>query len=510
MLDRLVLKENDVFAVTDRDGNIRAQTSDGQGLYRGDTRFLSVYEFSIEDLPIQLLSSAGELNFMNNFQFANLPAVLDGGVALPARTLSIRRNRFIDDGLHERIGFFNYGAESVTLKVHLTFGSDFRDMFDVRGYQDRKRRGAVGRPEVRENLIRLRYLGRDKVPRTTDIDFDTAPTSVELLNLKGAVESPAPEVTDEERDPRSENGATPPLAQATFAVVVPAHDRWSLTINIAPSVGATPSVRATAPSLDESFGRIMGEHSSWASRCTRISTDNELLNALIRQSTQDLRLTINREETGLLPVAGVPWFAVPFGRDSLITALQTLCLNPDIAYGTLRFLASCQGKEVEPWRDEEPGKILHEIRSGEMAALREVPQTPYYGSVDSTPLFVYLLTEMLQWTDDEAFAKQLLPNLEAALQWISSYGDPDGDGLVERLRWRKCKATATLPRRLWRSSTGAGATTNGRRSSSAQHKPASDASRTRSGWRTQASTPRRSIAKSAKCPRLPPIRATAC
>src|SRR3954449_9888194 len=136
MLDRLVLKENDVFAVTDRDGNIQAQTADGQGLYRGDTRFLSVYEFSIEHVPVQLLSSAGELNFMNNFQFANLPGVLDSGDALPARTLSVRRNRFIDAGLHERIGLFNYGPEPITLTLHLTFGSDFRDMFDVRGYQE--------------------------------------------------------------------------------------------------------------------------------------------------------------------------------------------------------------------------------------------------------------------------------------------------------------------------------------------------------------------------------------
>lgn len=432
MLDRLVLKENDVFAVTDREGNIHSQASDGQGLYLGDTRFLSEYEFSIENVPIQLLSSSGELNFMSNFQFANLPAVLGGGLTLPTRTLSVRRNRFIDGGLHERIGFFNYGSTPIPLTVHLTFGSDFRDMFDVRGYAARTR-GVVGIPEAKDDVVRLRYLGRDGVVRTTVIGFDAVPDSIELLNIDGMPEpAPDPPPTDEEElDPRSETGITPPLAHATFRVTVPAHDRWSLTIHIAPTVGSHGDERPSAPSLDDSFTRIMAAYGAWASGCTRITSDNELLNALVRQSTQDLRLTINREKTGLLPVAGVPWFAVPFGRDSLITSLQTLCLNPEIAYGTLRFLASYQGKEVDSWRDEEPGKILHEIRSGEMAALREVPQTPYYGSVDSTPLFVYVLTELLRWTDDDGFAREILSNLEAAIEWIRTYGDVDGDGLVE-------------------------------------------------------------------------------
>lgn len=433
MLDRLVLKENDVFAVTDREGNIHAQTSDGQGLYLGDTRFLSVYEFAIEDVPIQLLSSSGELNFMNNFQFANLPAVLADGAPLAVRTLSVRRNRFIDGGLHERIGLFNYSSTPVTLTLGLTFGSDFRDMFDVRGYIEGRQRGVVGRPEATDDGIRLRYVGRDRVARTTVVGFDAAPASVELLNVDAEHDQPGqePAAEEDERDPRTETGIAPPTARATFRITIPAHDRWSLTIHIAPNVGSEPTSQSPAPSLDDSFGRIMQAHEAWESGCTRITSDNELLNALIRQSTQDLRLTINREKTGLLPVAGVPWFAVPFGRDSLITGLQTLCLNPDIAYGTLRFLASHQGKKVDPWRDEEPGKILHEIRSGEMAALREVPQTPYYGSVDSTPLFVFLLTELLRWTDDQSFARELLPNLEAALEWIRTYGDVDGDGLVE-------------------------------------------------------------------------------
>src|SRR5437870_10051331 len=239
MLDRLVLKENDVFAVTDREGNIHAQASDGQGLYLGDTRFLSVYEFSIDDVPIQLLSSSGELNFMNNFQFANLPASPGDGGLLPARTLSVRRNRFIDGGLHERIGLFNYGSTPASLTLRLTFGSDFRDMFDVRGYTERGKRGVVGAPEVKGDVINLRYLGRDEVVRTTVVGFDVAPDSVELMNVEALPEQSEQAVSadEEERDPRTESGVTPPLAHATFRVTVPPHDRWSLTIHIAPTIG---------------------------------------------------------------------------------------------------------------------------------------------------------------------------------------------------------------------------------------------------------------------------------
>ena len=433
MLDRLVLKENEIFAVTDRDGNIRAQSADGQGLYLGDTRFLSLFDFSIDDVPLQLLSSAGELNFTSTLQLANLPATLSDGAHLPARTLSVRRNRFIDNGLHERIGLLNYGGRALTVELRLTFGADFRDLFDVRAYAERTQRGLVETPEASGDVIRLKYLGRDQVPRTTVIDFDRVPDRVDLLNPEAQAIGPPPEhLTSElESDPRTESGRTPPLAQASFTVTLAPRGRWSVAVHVAPVVGVQPKPPPPAPLLDDSFGRILDRYREWEAGCTRITTDHELLNQLILQSLHDLRLTMNRAETGLLPVAGIPWFAVPFGRDSLITALQTLCLTPDIAYGTLRFLAAYQGKAVDPWRDEEPGKILHEIRSGEMAALREVPQTPYYGSADATPLFVYVFTELVRWTDDWELADALRPNIERALEWIRTYGDVDGDGLVE-------------------------------------------------------------------------------
>ncbi|MSQ23676.1 MAG: amylo-alpha-1,6-glucosidase [Chloroflexi bacterium] len=220
------------------------------------------------------------------------------------------------------------------------------------------------------------------------------------------------------------------VVQASFRAEVPARTPWSLAIHIAPLLGDTDAAQVF-PGMDESFTRILDAHHHWETSCTEIRTDDAQMNTLIRQSLHDLRLTINQTGDGLIPVAGIPWFAVPFGRDSLITSLQTLCLNPEIARGTLRFLAKFQGQAVDAWRDEEPGKILHEIRTGELAALREVPHTPYYASIDATPLFIYLLVEYVRWTGDWDLASELRPNLERALKWIHTFGDRDADGLLE-------------------------------------------------------------------------------
>lgn len=432
MLGRLVLKENEIFAVTDGEGNIAAHSADGQGLYFRDTRFLSLYQLTIDRVPLQALASTGDLNFTGNFQFTNAAGVLPGDIDLPPRTLSVRRNRFIDSGLHERIGLVNYNPYPITVTLRLTYGSDFRDMFDVRGYHGGGQRGVVQRPLHRGRSIRLRYAGRDRVARTTEILFDVDPTRVERLG-RAAMMGPRPssDGAGAPADPRAEVEALVSEVEASFTVTLKPREPWSLAIHIVPVVGRRRGTAEPSPSIDRSFQRIYDAYTQWESACTRIATDNELLNQLISQSLRDLRLTINNVATGLLPVGGIPWFAVPFGRDGLITSVQTLCLNPDIAYGTLRFLAAHQGKRVDLWRDEEPGKILHEIRSGEMAALGQVPQTPYYGSIDSTPLFVYLLTQLLKWTDDWVLAADLRPHLDQAMEWIRLYGDRDGDGLVE-------------------------------------------------------------------------------
>jgi glycogen debranching enzyme len=242
-------------------------------------------------------------------------------------------------------------------------------------------------------------------------------------------------------DPREEGRVVPPIAAAVFNIELPPGEFRSITLRIAPDAGdvSAPSVWRTGSTgqgngshtLDAAFVRMRDSYDEWRSASTHIETDHELFDLLMRRALQDLRLLVDNIDGDLVPTAGIPWFAVPFGRDSLITSMQTLPLRPSIAAGTLRFLARHQGKEVNDFRDEEPGKILHEVRLGELARLNRVPHSPYYGSVDATPLFLVTLGEYVRWTGDLELARSLLPNAEAALAWMREYGDVDGDGFIE-------------------------------------------------------------------------------
>jgi glycogen debranching enzyme len=437
----IVIKENEIFLVSDARGDVSAHAADGQGLYYHDTRFLSLYQFTLDEFQPVLLAAAGELNFLTTLQLANSASTLPDGRRLQPRTISVRRNRFLQDGLHERLGFLNYNGFPVRVTVRLTFGSDFRDMFDVRGYYRRREHGVIGTPVFDGADLTLPYVGLDGVERCTRIHFGQTPTRLEIVNPDPIGAGPALELEgiSGHGDPRTEVPILPPVACAVFELELPPQHPCSVTVHIRPLIGTAASVAAAepsappevVPSLDDAYRLIRDSYRQWDEACAEITTDNEVLNQLLRQSQTDLRLLMNQAPTGLLPMAGIPWFSVPFGRDSLITAYETLMLNPDIAYGTLRFLAQHQGQEVNDWRDEEPGKILHEIRLGELASTGAVPFGPYYGSVDATPLFLVLLGELVHWTDDWEFATTLRPQVEAALAWIERYGDLDGDGYVE-------------------------------------------------------------------------------
>src|SRR5262249_53171045 len=176
---------------------------------------------------------------------------------------------------------------------------------------------------------------------------------------------------------------------------------------------------------------ISDSYRSWDAAATQIETNHDGLDALLRRARHDLRLLTDDVAGEMVPTAGIPWFAVPFGRDSLITGMQMLLLRPEVLAGTLRFLARQQGRDVTDYRDEEPGKILHEVRLGELARLGAVPHAPYYGSVDSTPLFVVALAEYTRWTGDLDLARALMPNAERALEWMDRYGDGDGSRFLE-------------------------------------------------------------------------------
>jgi glycogen debranching enzyme len=395
--DRVILKNDNVFVVSDVYGDIPADSPQGLGLYRADTRFLSCFELKLNGRRPILLNQSTDRGFVATFQLVNPKLDTASGV-VPMQTLSLRRTRFVLSGLHERIGIQNCGQEHVQLELELHFKADFEDIFEVRGFEPAE----MGRRQVDDSHTDERlsfcYEGADGVSRRTDVTFDIP------VRIGGTTA-------------RAEISLQP---QETFV----------LALNVLPLIGD----QAPDPELhfEKSLAQVESGYRDWRQSCTVIRTDNEQLDrALIARSQQDLRMLCDNLPTGLLPTAGTPWYAVPFGRDALIASLQTLALNPDIARGTLRFLAQHQGKEFNEFREEQPGKILHEIRFGELANLQRVPHTPFYGTCDATPLFLVLLVELLEWTGDLEFFAELLPNARAALAWIDRHGDLDGDGFIE-------------------------------------------------------------------------------
>lgn len=469
-MDRLVLKENLVFMVSREDGDVQANNQDGFGMYYKDTRYLSVLELSINGYNPALLTSSGEFNFMGNIQSSNplmqiqidpadkdklseelkqnqtvelrkVPGESaintnpsDNLLTILPRTISIRRNRFIQDGMHERLGFRNYNSFPVTIRVKLRFGSDFRDMFDVRGY-NRTRRGSIMPTEWHDDhcYLRFSYMGLDNQLRTTDIKFDSSPTNVTILPLPVVSENPVMEqrtFLPYANEPILTNRIQPTIAEANFVLRLEPEKPYAITYHVIPQ-GLGKDIDISPDSFDSGAKRMRDAYEVWFNESSKISTDHEVFDTFLRRSLYDLRILTEELPTGLMPVAGIPWFAVPFGRDSIITALQSLIFDPQLAVGTLRFLAQHQGKTINNWNEEAPGKILHEIRFGEMTVLKEMPQVPYYGAVDSTPLFIMLFAETMNWLGSDALYQELLPNIKAALNWIDEYGDMDGDGFIE-------------------------------------------------------------------------------
>jgi glycogen debranching enzyme len=441
VLERTVLKSGQLFLVADRGGDIKALNVEGHGLYFHDMRHLSLFEMDIIGTRLTLLSATGELNSLSEQQFTN-SALLGqhGEVLAEPRTISVRRSRFLHGKLHERLELFNYNPHPLTLTVRFTCGSDFRDMFDVRGFEVEDA-GLPGTAEpislLTEGLV-LGYRGREGMRRETRIVFDPIPEHLEIVNatLRRVVPKEGPHL-----DQRDEGLIIPPIGVAAFQIDLPSMQARSITISATPQVhfpalGGAPLVDFAQAqpdaARDAAVAELRDSYERWCAAATQIETDHELFNQILNRALLDLHLLVEQFEGDLVPTAGIPWFAVPFGRDSLITAMQTLSLRPSIAKGTLRFLARHQGKRVQHTRGEEPGKILHEVRPGELGGAAE---SIYYGSIDSTPLFVAALGEYVTWSGDLELARELLPNAEAALEWMDDYGDVDGDGFIESNRY---------------------------------------------------------------------------
>jgi len=338
--------------------------------------------------------------------------------------------------LRERISLTSYNRDALDVRLTLALAADFRDIFAVRQFV-RAEPGAYVPPAFpAPGRIVLAYTGRDETPRQTVCHLVPAP---------------------DEAVPRSNNGdGTGELAvEARYALHLEPRQTVDIELTLALSSGVAVTAHpanegaARPQAFEESLAATTLSHDAWLDEaCTRIDTNDAAINRVLDRGLRDLRLLLLRFPTGPYMAAGIPWFAVPFGRDALIAALEMLTVNPDIAVGVLRYLAAHQGRKVNPARDEEPGKIMHEMRVGETVRRGLAPFGPYYGSVDATPLFLVLLGRTVEWLDDAALARELEPAMRAALTWLDQYGDPDGDGYIEFQR----KAGGGIANQGWKDS----------------------------------------------------------
>jgi glycogen debranching enzyme len=396
----LSVKEGETFLYSDIEGNLDDRVELGLGLYFRDTRFLSNYRLKISGRDPILLSSSGERVYVSHVDLTNPDLYEEERDAVPQHTLNVRRIRAIRGRLYERIRLKNYNPFPIEVDVELTFGADFADIFEVRGLS-RETRGSYEPPRTGDRWVEFGYVGEDRVRRRTRIEFGVRPGRLEMRG---------------------------DLAEATFPVRLGAHDTTTVSLVVEPIVGEERPAHAD---FDEVVHGLRHSYESWERECTHIRTDNELFDQLLGRGLRDLRALYTRMDGAGVIAAGIPWYVAVFGRDTLITAHQMLMLSPIPARDSLQALAEHQGTEVDEWRDEEPGKILHEIRRGELAGAGILPHTPYFGSVDATPWFLILLAQYFRWTNDLGFVKDMLPAAEAALGWIDEFGDLDGDGFVE-------------------------------------------------------------------------------
>src|SRR5437762_9333468 len=394
---RRSLKHDDTFIVLDSHGDIGASAGGPDGLFNADTRYLARLEMVLEEVqPLLLGSNLRDDNSALTVDLTNSDVYRNGRLVLQKDTLHIVRSIFLWRGTaYQRIGLQNHGDGPASFDLSLLFDNDFADLFEVRG--ERRPRRSIGSSKLLgPSDVVFEYSGLDAQSRITALHFDPRPTRLAITSATYHFELEPKQVT-------------------------------SLFIAISCN---RPIMQKPVP-----FFRGLLAHRREMRRSTAgaasIETSNNIFNEVLCQAMADLNMLMTETPQGRYPYAGIPWYSTTFGRDGLITAMQTLWIDPRIARGVLKRLAFFQAKTTDPLADAEPGKILHEMRGGEMAALREVPFAQYYGSVDATPLFVLLAGLYVERTGDEETLAELWPSIEAALGWINGPGDPDRDGFVE-------------------------------------------------------------------------------
>jgi glycogen debranching enzyme len=396
---KLVLKHNDAFLVADTRGDCPDLPESEFGFYVDGTRFLGRLELVMHGQPPLVLNAALSEDTLQIAVDLTNPDIFQGdAIALPGRMLRIARLlTIVDNQLYQQLRIESFADVSHALTLAWRFGADFVDLFEVRGFS-RAGRGTLAMPGHDADHVTLGYDGLDGVRRTTHLAFSPAPS-----RLTGAA-------------------ATYEMTLAPRAVAEI-------------SVVATGTTGAPATPQNLGFGAVMnrrrGASAELRSAAAVVASDHQQFNVWMDRARTDLHMLLTETPEGFIPYAGIPWFVAPFGRDSLITALQMLPFEPSVARGTLRYLARHQATVEDEFTDQQPGKILHELRRGELANLREIPFIPYYGTVDATPLFVVLLAGYVRWTGDRDLARELWPAVRAALTWMQGPGSPDGDGYLK-------------------------------------------------------------------------------
>lgn len=397
----LVLKMDHTFCLSDPQGDFTRLGMGELGLYHDDTRYLSVMELRLGEMrPLYLSSTVRQGNDLMLADLTNPDIVLENGTVVPRGTVHIHRSKFLWQGsCHERLRLANHGLEPLHVPLSLLFDADYADIFEVRGTR-RQRRGAMLEPRIEPSAVVLGYRGLDGEVRRTRIDFEPAPFELAA-------------------------------GRARFELRLEPQGTVALDVAVTCEPGGEPRLPLLFDEARGASEAVLADRRQ--GRC-RIETSNDDFNDWLERSSADLRMMITDTAHGPYPYAGVPWYSTVFGRDGIITALEVLWMEPQVARGVLANLAALQAMDSDEARDSEPGKIVHEMRKGEMAVLGEVPFGRYYGSVDSTPLFAMLAAGYFERTADLAFMERLWPHVDLALRWMDRHGDRDRDGFVEYAR----------------------------------------------------------------------------
>jgi glycogen debranching enzyme len=397
LLPRYTLKDGDTFLLLDALGDVHGSED---GFFWSDTRVLSRLELEVAGRRPSLLGAAiSQDNTVFTSHLTNRPLPALGERAIPKGVIHIERSCFLCAGrLYGRLCFTNFSGLDADLPLALVYAADFADIFEVQGHV-RPRRGEFLAPEMHEHAVRLSYRGLDERVRACEISFSRRPTELSA-------------------------------EQARFSLELKKSASAELLFEVSTDEAALPSPERRSEALQR-LAHGMGERTHLGAS---ISSTGRLFSAWVDRSRSDLALLTTALSTGPYPYAGIPWFATQFGRDAIITCLQTLWLKPELAAGVLRFLALTQAQDESAFRDSEPGKILHEMRRGEMAILHEVPFRQYYGGVDTTPLFVMLAGAYEERTGDATLIDEIWPNLIAATAWIERRLERSASGFLDYAR----------------------------------------------------------------------------